>query len=210
MKVLVLGASGKTGRLVVDRALAAAHSVKALVHDTTALVEAPFSDGVQITQGDVHDAETVRTALAGCDAVIDALGGKQPYLKTDLEASAARVVLRAMHELGTRRLVVVSVLGAGDSGHQAPFWYEHLLLPTFLRGTLPDKNAMEAAVMASELEWVVVRPPVLSDADPRGSVTVIGEQGTAHSVTRADLAQFLVDQLTDDTHLGKAVVVANR
>lgn len=209
MKVLVLGAAGKTGRLVVDRALAAGHSVKALVHDTAALAENPLGDGVQITQGDVHDAGTVRSALAGCDAVIDTLGGKKPFLKTDLESSAAKVVLAAMQDQGVRRLVVVSVLGAGDSGKQAPFWYEHLLLPTFLHGALPDKNSMEEAVKASDIEWVLVRPPMLSDDAPTGDVKIIGEHETAHTITRADLAQFLVEQLASDTHVRSAVVVAN-
>lgn len=209
MKILVLGAAGKTGRLVVDRALAAGYSVKALVHDTAVLDNAPLSDGVQIVQGDVHDAGTVQTALAGCDGVIDTLGGKTPYLKTELESSAARVVLQAMQQCGVRRLIVISMLGAGDSGHQAPFWYEHLLLPTFLRGALPDKNAMEAVVEASGMDWVLVRPPVLSDDEPTGHIKVIAGDEIAHSITRSDLAQFLVDQLTNDSHLRTAIVVAN-
>ena len=209
MKVLVLGAAGKTGRLVVDRALAAGHSVKALVHDTEALVEHPFAEGVQIVQGDVHDPATVRTAVTACDAVIDTLGGKKPFLKTDLESSAARVVLAAMKDAGAKRLVVVSVLGAGDSGKQSPFWYEHLFLPTFLHGALPDKNAMEAEVKASGVEWVLARPPILTDDAATGSIKVMAEDEVAHKITRGDLAQFLVDQLTSDAHLGEAVVIAN-
>lgn len=209
MKVLVIGAGGKTGRLVVDRALAAGYSVKALVHDTEPLAGHPLAEGVQVIQGDVHDAETVRGAMAHCDGVIDALGGKTPYLKTDLESSAARVVLAAMRDTGTRRLVVISVLGAGESGTQAPFWYEHLLLPTFLHGAIPDKNAMEAEVKASGVEWVLVRPPVLTDDAPTGAVKVIQQGETAHKITRGDLAQFLVDQLTSDAYLGTAVVIAN-
>lgn len=210
MKVLVIGAAGKTGRLVVDRSLAAGHSVKALVHDTESLEKTPFAEGVHLVQGDVHDAETVRQAVAHCDAVIDTLGGKTPWLKTDLESSAARAVLKAMSETGAKRLIAISVLGAGDSGPQSPFWYEHLFLPTFLHGALPDKNAMEAEVKASGVEWVLVRPPILTDDAPTGSVTIITAGETAHTITRSDLAQFMVDQLTSDAHLGSAVVVANR
>jgi uncharacterized protein YbjT (DUF2867 family) len=209
MKVLVIGAAGKTGRLVIDRALVAGYSVKALVHDTEALVEHPFAEGVQIVQGDVHDPKTVHAAVTACDAVIDTLGGKKPFLKTDLESSAARVVLAAMKDAGVKRLIVISVLGAGDSGKQASFWYEHLLLPTFLHGALPDKNAMEAEVKASGVEWVLVRPPVLTDDAATGAVKVFGEQEIAHKITRGDLAQFLVDQLATDAYLGQAVVIAN-
>lgn len=209
MKVLVIGAAGKTGRLIVDDALRAGHSVKALVHDTEPLSEHPLGDGVQIIQGDVHDATTVRTAMNGCDAVLDALGGKAPFLKTDMESSAARVVLAAMRETGTRRLIAISVLGAGESGPKAPFWYEHIFLPTFLHGALPDKNAMEAEVKASSVEWVLVRPPVLSDDEPTGNIRVTTEDDIAHKLTRGDLAQFMVDQVTADTYVGQAVVVAN-
>ena len=209
MKVLVIGAAGKTGRLVVDRALAAGHSVKALVHDTETLAEHPFAEGVQIVQGDVHDRATVQTAMTACDAVIDALGGKTPFLKTDLESSAARVVLAAMKDAGAKRLVAISVLGAGDSGKQSPFWYEHLFLPTFLHGALPDKNAMEAEVKASGVEWVLVRPPILTDDPATGSIKVMHEHEVAHTITRGDLARFLVDQLTDQSYLGTAVVIAN-
>lgn len=210
MKVLVIGAAGKTGRLVIDRALAAGYSVKALVHDTAPLAEAPLSDGVQLIQGDVHDLGTVRGALTGCDAVIDTLGGKTPFLKTDLESSAARTILQAMQETGVKRLVVISALGAGDSGGQAPFLYEHLLLPVFLRGAIPDKNTMEAEVMASQVDWVLVRPPVLSDYPATGAIHIVDRGDVAHSITRGDLARFLVDQLSSDAYVGKAVVVANK
>ena len=209
MKVLVIGASGKTGRLVVDGALAGGHSVVALVHDTGALAEHPLPAAAQVAQGDVHDAAAVRQAMEGCEGVIETLGGKKPFLKTDLEASAARVVLSAMKDTGAKRLVVISVLGAGDSGKQSPFWYEHLFLPTFLHGALPDKNAMEAEVKASGVEWVLVRPPILTDDDAKGSVQVLTGDSIAHKITRADLANFLVDQLTSDVHLGTAVVIAN-
>ena len=209
MKVLVIGAAGKTGRLIVDKALAAGHSVKALVHDTEVLVEHPFAEGVQIVQGDVHDAATVRDAVRGCDAVLDALGGKLPFLKTDMERSAAKIILQSMRDAGTKRIIAISVLGAGDSGPSAPFWYEHILLPTFLHGAVPDKNAMEAEVKAGGVEWVLVRPPVLSDDAPKGQVKVINEGEIAHTITRGDLAEFMVKQLTSDAYVGQAVIVAN-
>jgi putative NADH-flavin reductase len=162
-----------------------------------------------VTHGDVHDSAAVKRAMDGCEAVIDTLGGKTPFLKTDLESSAARVVLAAMKEVGAKRLVAISVLGAGDSGAQAPFWYEHLFLPTFLHGALPDKNEMEAEVKASGVDWVLVRPPILTDKEATGAVKVVTGSDIAHTITRADLAQFLVDQLGTDTYLGQAVVIAN-
>ena len=207
MKILVLGASGKTGRLVVDRALAAHHTVVALTHSEDP--KHPFPAGVDVIHGDARNPSRLRTAMEGCHAVIDAIGGKTPFKDTDLESSTAKVVLDVMQELAVKRLIVISFLGAGDSEDQAGFFYKHLMLPLFLRGALKDKNEMEREITHSHVEWVIVRPPILSDADSTGSVKVIEEGEHAHKITRGDLAQFLVDQLTSDQHLGQHVTIAN-
>ena len=209
MKILVTGAAGKTGRLVVERALAAGHKVVALVHKPEEDQKHPLAVGAEIIHGDVQNPSRLEHAMESCHAVIDAIGGKTPFKSTDLETSAARVILDVMHRVGAKRLIVVSVLGAGDTREQAGFFYEHLLIPAFLSGAIKDKNAMEAEVTKSDVEWVLVRPPVLSDHDATGQVHVVAAHDKAHKITRADLAQFLVDQLTSDTYLGQAVTVAN-
>ncbi len=204
MNVLIFGAAGKTGKLVVDRALAVGHTVTAFVHDP-----AYTHPEVRILAGDVGNANDVRSAVAGQDAVIDTIGGKTPYKATDLETSAARNIVAAMQAEGVRRLLVISMMGVGESAQQAPFWYEHLLMPTFLRGSTPDKTHMEEAVKASGVEYTITRPPILSDDPATGSYRVMDAPEKAHKITRADLAQFLVDQLTSDTYVQQAVVVAN-
>lgn len=206
MKVLVIGAGGKSGQQVVEKALAAGHAVTALVHDA-ADYHAPA--GVRVVAGDATDAATVDQAVAGQDAVVDAIGGHTPYLKTQLERNTAKVVVAAMQHHGVRRLVVISVLGIGDSAEQGTFLYEYLMKPTFLRGAIPDKEAMEAEVKQSDLDYVLVRPPFLTDDPATGKVHVVTGEDKAHKITRADLAQFIVDQLTQDTCLGQAVTVAN-
>lgn len=205
MKVTVFGAGGKTGRLVVERAIEAGHTVTAFVHD-----ESDFEGrSLRVVAGDATDEAAVRSALAGQDAVIDAIGGTAPYKTRDVESRAARTIVDAMQALGVRRLIVISMLGVGDSKEQAPFWYEHLLMPTYLRGAAKDKAGMEAAVSASALEFVIARPPILTDSEATGFATVLEGDAKAHKITRADLAQFLVDQLQSDTYLGRIVTVVN-
>lgn len=204
MKVLIFGASGKTGSHVVDRALAAGHSVTVFAHDP-----AYRREGTRVLTGDAANLVAVRNAVAGQDAVIDTIGGKTPYKATELETNAARNIVSAMQAEGVARLLVVSMMGVGDSAAQAPFWYEHLLMPTWLHGTTPDKTSMESAVTGSGLLYTIVRPPVLSDAPATGSYQVIPAPDIAHKITRADLAQFLVDQLTSDTYVHQAILVAN-
>ena len=210
MKVLVIGAGGKTGKLVVDRALAAGHQVTALIHANEEHQEKEqFPGNVDIVHGDARNPSRLDQVMTGQHAVIDTIGGHTPFLKTDLEASSAKVIVDVMKRNQVKRLIVISVLGVGDSKDQAPGMYEHLLMPLYLRGALPDKANMEATVEHSGLDFVIVRPPVLSDADPSGNVYVVPPGKTAHKIIRADLAQFLVDQLTSDTYLGQEVTIAN-
>jgi putative NADH-flavin reductase len=187
MKVLVVGAAGKTGRAVVERAVQEGNEVTAFVHSA----------------GGYH--------VPGQDAVIDTVGGKTPYRHTTLEASVAATIVAAMQRHGVRRLAVTSMVGEGDSAANTPF-YVKIALATFLRGATPDKAKMESAVSGSELDWVITRPAVLTEKPATGDVRVFsaGNLDKAHSITRSDLAAFLVAQLTSDDHLRQAVTIANR
>jgi putative NADH-flavin reductase len=205
MKVLVFGATGKTGGLVVDRALAKGHEVTVLVRDRAKYTKA----GVRVLAGDATNAGDVKKAMEGQEAVIDTIGGKTPYKAVTLETDAVNAVIGAMMAAGARRLIVVSMMGIGASRQQAPFWYRYLLMPTFLHGSTKDKIAMEEAVRKSGLEYVIARPPILTEDPATGHVITLGPSATGHKISRADLAQFLVDQLTENGHLNQAVTVVN-
>lgn len=206
MKLLVLGANGKTGKALVQQATALGHEVTAFVHDAS---EAEAT-GFRVVEGDVLDQAKLTDAVAGQDAVLDALGGKTPWKQTGMEQQAARNVITAMRTKGVRRLIVTSAMGVGESAEQANFLYEHILLPTFLRGAMKDKAEMESAVEASDLDWILVRPAALTDGDAMGSVKVyeLDSPEKAHKISRADVAAFMLAQLTSDTYLHQAVTIA--
>ncbi len=203
MKVLVVGAAGKTGRAVVERAVAEGHEVTAFVHST-----ASFDPGVQVRAGDASDMTAIAAALEGQDAVIDTVGGKTPYRRTTLEADVAAGIVVAMQRLGVRRLVVTSSVGVGDSTAHTPPTVR-LVVATYLRGSTADKTAMESIVHDSGLDFVITRPAVLTDEPATGDIHVLsaGSREKARTVTRADLADFLVASLTSDEHLGRAVTL---
>ena len=207
MKVLVIGAGGKSGEALVKEALAQGHQVAAFVHSAS---EYKAPAGVTVIEGDVLDAAKIDAAVSGHDAVLDALGGKTPYKETTLETSAARNVVNAMRAHGARRLIAISVLGVGESVEHAGFFYEHIFMPTFLRGAMKDKAGMESAIEGSNLDWVLVRPPVLTEGEKTGNVRVLppSTEEKAHKISRADLAAFMVAQLSSDEYLHQAVVVA--
>jgi nucleoside-diphosphate-sugar epimerase len=206
MNVLIIGAAGKTGSIVVERAAAAGHVVTAFVHDATTY-RAPAN--VRVVAGDATDQASVDKAMAGQDAVIDTIGGKTPYRKTTLERSVAGAVVAAMKAHGVPRVIVISSFGVGDSADQAGWFVEHVILPTWLRGSTEDKAAMEAVVRASGVAFVIVRPAMLTDDAATGIVKVFRGHDTAHRIARPDAAQFCVDQLTSDEHVGRAVTIAN-
>jgi putative NADH-flavin reductase len=205
MNVLVFGASGATGSLVVEDALKKGHAVTVLVRDAAKLK----ISGGRVLTGDATNHSDVLTAMRGQYAVIDTIGGTRPYETTHLETTAAKNIIAAMHVEGARRLIVVSMLGLGESAEQSPFWYRYLLMHTFLRGSNPDKAAMEEAVRSSGLEYVIARPPILKDAPATGDIQILGPGAIGHAITRADLAAFLVDQLDSSAHVNQAVTVVN-
>lgn len=207
MKVLVIGAAGKSGRAVVEQARAAGHDVTAFVHNTEGY-SAPAE--VRVSVGDARDRSAMYSAMRGQDAVVDTLGGKLSFRSTTLEASAAATIITAMQLSGVRRLEVISVIGEGESVANTN-WYERLFLSTILREEMKDKAGMEASVNAIDLDWTILRLPFLTDGPATGNVRVFSPESgeTAHKLTRADLAAFMVAQLSSDKYFQKAVAIAN-
>jgi putative NADH-flavin reductase len=205
MNLLVFGATGKTGSLVVERALAKGHTVTALVRDRFKFNR----PSVRVFPGNATNPSDVLSAMRGQQAVIETIGGTTPYKSTTLETDAIRAILHAMHEEHVPRLISVTMMGIGDSLTQAPFWYRYLLMPTFLHGSTEDKTRKEAAIHSSDLDYVIVRPPILKDTPATGHVRILANSATGHAITRADLASFLVDQLETNANLNRAVTVVN-
>jgi uncharacterized protein YbjT (DUF2867 family) len=206
MKVLVLGATGGTGRLIVHDALVKGHSVVALVRSKARAPELP---GADMIEGDVRDEGPLTRALDGCDAVISALGTGMGFRKVDLLAVATRALVTAMTRNGVRRLVCISALGVGDSRGHGGFVFDRLFQPLLLRYAYKDKDRQESAIRASSLDWVVVRPAMLTNAPARGSVRAVTDLAGVNGgkIARADVARFVVEQLTTDTWLRRTPVI---
>jgi uncharacterized protein YbjT (DUF2867 family) len=218
MKVLVLGATGRTGGLVVDYALARGYEVRVLVRPTagrrwagvTPGSRSEWPDGVQVVKGDVLDSSAVQRAVEGQDAVVQCVGGQTPWVPQTMEREAMRYIVAAMKASGARRLVVLSAMGSGRNAKQAPWWYRWLVVPTFLRGVIKDKNAMEIIVRGSGLDWVLALAPFLTDGPKTGRLKVLEKGETGSEVRRADLAAWMVEQLESRAYVGQAVVMVTQ
>jgi uncharacterized protein YbjT (DUF2867 family) len=207
MKVLVLGATGGAGRLIVREAAAQGHAVVALVRLKS---KAADLTGVELVEGDATDEQALSRALDGCSGVISSLGtAASPFSEVTLLSTATGALVKTMARGNVRRLVCITGLGAGDSRGHGGFLFDRLLFPLMLRNVYADKNRQEAIVRASGLDWVLVRPTVLNDKPAKGTVRALTDLSGVHggTVARGDVAKFVVAQLTDDTWLRRAPLI---
>lgn len=207
MKILILGATGGTGRLIVRDALEKGHSVVALVRSKARASELP---GADIIEGDVCDEGTLTSALNGCEAVVTSLGtGVSLFREVSLLTVATRALIAAMTRNGVHRLICVSALGVGDSHGHGGFVFDRLFQPLLLSHAYKDKDRQEAAIRASSLDWVILRPARLTDDPARGSVRAFTDLAglKGGKVARADVARFVVEQLMTDTWLRRTPVL---
>ena len=207
MKVLLLGATGGTGREIVREAGAQGHSVVALVRSKA---KAADLAGAELVEGDARDERSLSRALENCSGVISSLGTPvSPLREVTLLSTATRALVTAMEHRNVRRLVCITGLGAGDSRGHGGFLFDNLFFPLLLRNVYADKDRQEEVVRASKLDWVLVRPVVLTDKPARGTVRAETDLSGIHggTVARGDVAKFVVQQLTDDTWLRRAPLI---
>ena len=203
MRVVVFGATGGTGLQLVKQALEAGHQVTALVRPHTKF---PMQhERLRILQGDVLDPACVDAAVTGQDAVLSALGTNQRGPVT-ICADGLKSILTAMTTHGVRRLVAISAYGAADSHHRNLYTSS---LWTFMKQKMIDKERMEVLIKQSDVDWTVVRPAALTDR-PRAQRYHTGTDlymKIRSKISRADVADFMLRQLTDTTYVHKAPAI---
>ena len=205
MQIAVFGATGGTGQQVVQQALAAGHSVTALVRDPSRL--AAQDERLTVVEGDVLDRAKVDETVSGADAVIVSLGNTSSN-PDYIVSRGTEVIVDAMTAAGIpMRLIVVSSLGVGESRDQVPFAFK-MLMNTVLKKAMDDKERQEALVKASGFDWIIVRPGGLTNGPATGSYKAgVDVKLTAGQVSRADVAAFVLLQLDDDTYLHQAPAI---
>jgi len=201
MKIVVFGATGGTGRELVEQALHQGHHVTAQARNPEKLAEFDHPE-LEVVHGDVLDPQGVERAVVGQEAVLCAIGvGAE---RTTLREDGTRNIISAMEENDVSRLVCLSSLGVGDSRANLPFFTKYVIVGIFLRHAFADHERQERIVRQSSLAWTIVRPPHLKDG-PRTGEYQHGFSPTYRKiraqVSRADVADFMLQQLTDDVYL---------
>jgi putative NADH-flavin reductase len=206
-RVLIMGATGRTGRQLVAQALERGLAVTALVRNPSKLQVA--HPNLTVVRGDVRDAGSVETAMRGQDAVLSALGHKRYYPPNRILSEGTRNILRAMEAQGVSRFVCETSLGVGDSAGRLGVYYTFFTIPVVLPFYYWDKTRQERVIAgsATNIEWVIVRPGLLTNGEKRGRYRHGRDVGSflwTVRISRADVADFMLNQLESDSYLRTA------
>jgi uncharacterized protein YbjT (DUF2867 family) len=209
MRILIVGASQGTGALAVRAALARGHQVTAFARSPGKLaVDHP---ALTRKQGDFHDRASVDGAVPGHDAVIvTASATSLSAFKENPQyfSQGTRYVIDAMKASGVKRLVVLSALGVGESRKLVGFLLEKVMIGFLLKVPFADHERQEAMTRESGLEWVIARPGRLTNGPARGRIVKkAAVEPVPSSISRADVAEFLVEAAESADWVGKAVQI---
>ena len=214
MRIVVLGATGATGREVIKQALDAGHSVVAYVRRPE-IVE-PRS-GLEVVGGQLEDVEAMQSAFQGSDAVICCVGPKldlRSIRHVDLMERALPSIAAAMKNAQVDRLVLASAFGVGDTAAKAsPL--ARLIYRATMSGIYCDKARSEAVLQTSGLNWTTVYPVILNDAPKSDTVTAqllaaVDKVPGLPKVSRANVATILLDLAADQNRSGERILITGR
>lgn len=217
-RILLLGATGRTGRLALEYALSQGLEVTVLVRRPAAITVQP--DQFTVIEGSPLNADDVKKALVGCDAVVSALNNNRtsdnPWAKrlspSLFMTHSIRTCLAVMKEQGMRRIVVLSSVGVNDSFDDAVFFMRWLIRNTNLQYTFQDHDAQESELRRSGVDWTAVRAALLSNGKKLKSLiaSYYNEPKPAMMISRLHTAHYLIDCLNDQTTFRKAPTISER
>lgn len=209
LKVAIIGATGGTGKAVVENALAAGYEVVAVARRPDALKIQ--NNKLEIRRGDIFEPNSIYDALSGADAIVSAIGIGRAKEPTRFFSEGITNIIAAMKKAQTRRLICVGASGYIDSPAH-PLWMR-LMMEKVVRKLLyhsyEDMRRMEEIVKDSDLDWTIVRPPRLTNGRRMGFYRV--QKGVViggAKISRADVADYIVKNLSDSRTFGAAFGVS--
>lgn len=213
MKVVVFGANGRTGLPVVRRAREAGHIVRAAVRDPDAFRRDQNGAGadLEVIHADMLDADSVSRAVEGVDAVISVVGLRKSSPKDTLRRGGKNIV-DAMKRHGVSRVIALTGAGVRFPGDEPKFMDKliRFLLKSLQPDVLADSTAYVEAITQDDLDWTIVRGPMLHDGSPTDSYRVgyVGK-GPGPRASRENVARFIVDELMGQNHVRRAPMISD-
>lgn len=215
MKILLLGATGRTGKFVIEEALKRGHQISAIARDPEKLKDYP----IEITQGTPYDYATVEKAITACDAVINTLNisrkSDNPWAPLaapeDLISKAASNTITAMEKAGVKRFVALSTIGAGRSWKKTPAILRLIVSISNLKYAFRDHGRQEEILENSSVSYTICRAPMLSkEINTKGAIAVKEFENPPNLVlSRNSAAEFFLKIIEDVEHIREVVNLSN-
>jgi putative NADH-flavin reductase len=202
MKLLIFGSTGSIGRHLVSQALQSGHKVTAFARKPSKL--AIKHDNLNVILGDAMDFSSVEKAVPGHNAVLCSLGAGA---KGIVRSEGTKNIVRAMQKTNVSRFICQSSLGVGESWGNLNFFWKYVMFKGLLRQTYADHVVQENFVKQSPLDWTIVRPAAFTDGEHTGEYRhgfLSTDRAIKLKISRADVADFMLKQLTDNTYLQKS------
>jgi putative NADH-flavin reductase len=203
MKIAIIGASRGIGYELLKTALEEGHDVTALGRNPAKLYIS--NSRLKILKGDILDPASATAVTAGQDAVCVCVGIPPTRKPVNVFSRGTELILAAMGRESHQKLIAVTGIGAGDSKGHGGFFYDRVINPLLLGTIYADKDRQESIIKASDVEWLIVRPGSLTNGPRTGKYRVIENLSgvTAGKISRLDVADFMLKQLTTPTYFGK-------
>lgn len=215
MKILLLGATGRTGKLVIEEAIRRGHQISAIARDPEKLKDYQ----IDITQGTPYDFDTVEKALSGCDAIINTLNisrkSDNPWAvlvsPKDLISKSATNAVSAMKKPGIKRFIALSTIGAGSSWKATPVILKFIVSVSNLKYAFRDHGKQEEILKDSTLDYTICRAPMLStEINTKGAIAVKeGENPPKMVLSRNSAAEFFIKIIENKEHIREVVNFSN-
>lgn len=206
MKIVLFGASGKTGQVLLQQALEAGHEVLAYVRRKSSIsMQHP---NLTIVEGQLDDTAKLEATIRGADACISSLGGGSLTKRSPQIVAGIQNIIHLMEKLHVSRFLYLSSFGASESKKYMPQPIRFFITDLVLRVPLADHNENEKRLFESNLQWTIFRPGGLTDGPLVSSIKHGNQAFTLKgnpSISRANVAQFMLQHLTDTTYLRKGV-----
>jgi uncharacterized protein YbjT (DUF2867 family) len=216
MKILILGATGRTGRHVITEALKRGHRVSAIARDPEKLGD----EHIDVFRGTPYDYETVEKALEGCDAVINTLNisrrSDNPWAPlaapADLISKAADNALKAMEKKGIRRYVALSTIGAGRSWKKIPLLLKIIVSVSNLRFAFRDHGKQEEILENSPADYTICRAPMLTNEISLSAAVAKPEAEKPENMylSRNAAAEFFIRIIDSNEHIRQTINLSNK
>jgi putative NADH-flavin reductase len=206
MKIVLFGASGKTGSLLIDEALTSGHDVIAYVRKTESVKST--HPNLKVITGYLNEKDKLKSIISGSDACISTLGGKSMTKHSPEIIEGINNIVGIMEEERVTRLIYLSSFGAGDSRGYMPQPIRFLIADVMLHVPLADHNANESRITKSQLQWTIVRPGGLTNGAKTNNLKHGCEMTKIKgslSISRSNLAAFLLNLVTNKEYANKSV-----